>query len=62
MKYYVVMTKGDDSKVIPIVWSRDKAKAVEFANESYRDCTVKTVDDVTLLGYSEQYYLTEIVY
>lgn len=61
MKYYVVMTKGDDSKVIPIAWSRDKAKAVEFANESYRDSTVKTVDDVTLLGYSEQYYLIEIV-
>lgn len=61
MKCYVVMTNGDDNKVIPIAWSRDKAKAVEFANESYRDCTVKTVDDVTLLGYNEHYYLTEIV-
>lgn len=56
------MTKGNSGKIIPIAWSRDKAKAVDFANESYRDCTVKTVDDVTLLGYSEQYYLTEIVY
>ena len=61
MKCYVVMTNGDDNKVIPIAWSRDKAKAVEFANESYRDCIVKTVNDVTLLGYCEQYYLIEIV-
>lgn len=61
MKCYVVMTNGDDNKIIPIAWSRDKAKAVEFANESYRDCTVKTVDDVTLLGYCEKYYLIEIV-
>lgn len=61
MKYYVVLTKGNDSKIIPIAWSRDKAKAVEFANESYRDYIVKTVNDVTLLGYCEQYYLIEIV-
>ncbi len=61
MKAYVIMTKGNSGRIIPIAWSRDKAKAVEFANESYRNCTVKTVDDVTLLGYSEQYYLLEIV-
>lgn len=61
MKYNVVMTEGTDGKMFPIAWSRDKAKAVEFANESCRDCTVKTVNDVTLLGYSEQYYLLEIV-
>lgn len=55
------MTKGNDSKIIPVAWSRDKAKAVEFANESYRDCIVKTVNDVTLLDYCEHYYLIEIV-
>ena len=47
MKYYVVLTDGNFTKSIPIAWSRDKAKAVEFANESYRDCIVKTVNDVT---------------
>lgn len=61
MKYYVVLTDGNFAKSIPIAWSRDKAKAVEFANESYRDCIVKTVNDVTLLGYCKQYYLIEIV-
>lgn len=62
MKCHVVMTKGNSGNIIPIAWSRDKAKAVEFANESYRDCIVKTVNDVTLLDYCEHYYLTEIVY
>lgn len=60
MKYYVVLTDGNFTKSMPIAWSRDKGKAVSFANDSYRDCVVKTVDDVTLLQYNEQYYLLEI--
>lgn len=60
MKYYVVLTDGNFTKSMPIAWSRDKGKAVSFANDSCRDCVVKTVDDVTLLRYNEQYYLLEI--
>ena len=60
MKYYVVLTDGNFTKSMPIAWSRDRSKAVFFANESCRDCVVKTVDDVTLLQYNEQYYLLEI--
>ena len=60
MKYYVVLTDGNFTNSMPIAWSRDKGKAVSFANDSCRDCVVKTVDDVTLLRYNEQYYLLEI--
>lgn len=60
MKVYVVMTKGNGGKIIPIAWSYSKQKAVWFSNESVRGCKVKSMDDIALLHYIDQYYLTRI--